>query len=153
MKALFSEYGRIVILFIAAGALIFYLFYAGTGGFRQSIPTSRASYGSKDSHAIVKDIQDRSNPTLTFVKNKLVEGKTYNFYDKSQMGITAENADGNPLDLTIVSMKDYRDVSISKEAAKSYTVSAGYYRVKYRISETYKGVEYSTTKTCMFVVD
>lgn len=35
MKALFSEYGRIVILFIAAGALIFYLFYAGTGGFRQ----------------------------------------------------------------------------------------------------------------------
>ena len=69
------------------------------------------------------------------------------------MGITAENADGNPLDLTIVSMKDYRDISISQEAAKSYTVSAGYYRVKYRISETYKGVEYSTTKTYLFVVD
>ena len=68
-------------------------------------------------------------------------------------GITAENADGNPLDLTIVIMKDYRDDIISQEAAKSYTVSSGFYKVKYRISETYKGVEYSTTKTYLFVVD
>lgn len=44
MKALFSEYGRIVIFFIAAGALIFYLFYAGAGGFRQSMKENFDSY-------------------------------------------------------------------------------------------------------------
>ena len=69
------------------------------------------------------------------------------------MGITAETADGNPLDLTIVIMKDNRDDIISQEAARSYTVSSGFYKVKYRISETYKGVEYSTQKTYVFVVD
>lgn len=153
MKTMISEYGKIIILFIATGGLIFYLFYAGTGGFRKSLPTPQAAYGKEDSQELVKKIQDRTNPTLTFSKNKLVAGQTYDFTNKTQMGITAENADGQPLDVKIIYITNQENAPFTEDQFTHLTVSSGFYRVKYRVEETYKDVVYATQKTCLFVVE
>lgn len=153
MKSIFGEYGKIIILFIAAGSLIFYLFYAGSGGFRKSVPTPQSSYGSKDSQEIVKDIQNRTNPNLTFNKSKLIAGETYDFTNKEQMGISAENADGTALNVTVIKMKDAADRSIDLRTIHSLKVEPGYYKVKYRVEDTYRNVVYYTQRTHVFVVD
>lgn len=156
MRALIGEYAKIVILVIAVMGLIIFAFSGAGDGLLGTLKTvePKATVGDEDSQLLVSDIVAREAPTLEVNAPKLKAGKTYNLTDKTYFRITAENADGEELPITIKKILNQENDDIISSTNPSWFVpNKGVYKVTYSIEETYLGVTKETTKTYRIVVD
>ncbi len=153
MKGLLGEYGRVVIVLSAVLGILAFLLGAGAGSFSQIIKKPEASYGKQDSEAIVDDIQDREPPTLEIQGMKLSAGSIYDLSDTGLMGISARNADGQELPVTVHEITDKEGRKMDPGSADYFMPERGMYRVVYHTEETYRGAVKAMEETYVFVAD
>jgi hypothetical protein len=153
MKSLIGQYGKIIIVVLAAMGILIFAIGQGTGSFQSLLPKPVASMGKEDSQKELSEIINRPSPMLSVSVNRLNAGTVYNLLDKDYFKIKATNADGKALDVSVQKIvgPDGKDVSV--ESADVFTPDKGVYKVTYYTEEIYQTLTKSTDKTYTFVSD
>ena len=147
MKALFGEYGKIIVTVIVLMVIMGFFF---SSGYTNLIPEPVATTKSEDMTDAVDDIAGRARPVFNIQTTKLVKGQVYDMENKSVMKISALSADGTELPIDVTSLK-FNDTEVDLSKVNTYEAQRGYTEVTYEITDNYRGTDLITTKTVRLV--
>lgn len=156
MKTWLGEYGRIILLAIAAFAILsFAMSKSGTGllGMLGRVKPE-ATAGDADSAALVDNISEREPPSLSVRVKKLKAGETYNLLDEAVFQIQAFNAEGEKLAVSIAKLLGPDGEEVLHQTDPFHFVpDRGGYQITYYVEEIYLTAKKSVEKTYYFIAD
>lgn len=157
MQRLIGEYGRILITAALIGGLAVFLFGTGGQNFLGMITKNKPieTVGEKDTFESIAEIASRPPPKLNVKTKKLRKGYTYNLLSQDEFLVSAENADSQPVEVGINSIRNplAEEVSGSIDPTAFRPGQQGTWAVTYQAAEVYRGQEKKTEKTYRFIVD
>ena len=153
MKALLGTYGKLVVLILALFGTLTFLLGSGDSSFAKQMKKPVASFKYESSEELVDMIASRADPTLSVDGIKMEHGVIYDLLDADIMNISALNADGETLPVTVTKISNINGYEADPSSASSFLPSRGIYNVVYHTEETFHGVVKSADLTVRYVVD
>lgn len=156
MKAIFGQYGKVVVLVLAVTALLAFLNPAWENSFYSIIKmnaTPKAEYGKEDNGNVLDDIAARKEPIITVTKTKLKENSSYNFIDYASVSFQDSNATDQKLFISKIILPTGDEITDQTVLSAPIQVKRGLYIVTYRAQETYKGITKHYDQSARFIVD
>lgn len=156
MKAIFGQYGKVIVLVLAVIPLILFLNPAGDNSFYSIVKknaTPKAGYGKEDNGIVLDEIAARKEPVITIRKTKMKENSSYNFMDYVSVSFQDTNATNQKIFISKIIPPTGNAITDETTLSSPIQVKRGVYIVTYRAQETYKGVTKHYDKSARFIVD